>query len=403
MAIKCLTRTVDTKACAKTEKISIETAARKLRIDALTDMAREAKCPYVATAHHADDNAETIIHRLLRGTAFRGLTGIRPRQKLDNDITFVRPMLAVTRREIIDYCSTENLPWRHDHTNDEFAYTRNKIRHLLLPHLQQSCDTSITVLLNSLAESSRRLYEKIQLQIQKPLPPIILEQNDETIVFDKHAFSKIHPLIQAEFINTALTSIGSGLKKIAEDHYHAITSLASTPTKTKIQLPERIQVIANQDTITFKKSQTKQPPRLLPPKPLTLNIGQAASFGPWSIHTKILNADDCDIENFKKTKDKFLEWFDYDKLILPLTVRPRQNGDTFHPLGAPAPKKIGKFLTAAKVNTHAKAKLIVFTDTQKIIWIAPIRPGELTKITSDTKKILQIKIQEIIDTIKKNN
>jgi tRNA(Ile)-lysidine synthase len=392
MDLKTLTRTVDTKAYAQKEKISIETAARKLRIDALTEMAREAECGCVATAHHANDNAETIIHRLLRGTGFRGLAGIRPRQKFRADITFVRPMLCVTRAEIIDYCRTENLPWRHDHTNDEFAYTRNKIRHLLLPYLQENCDVPMTELLNSLADSSRRLYEKIQTQLQKLHTSVVLREDNNRIVFDKGTFSKLSPLLQAEFINAALASIGSGLGKITEDHYHSIASLASGPSGGKIQLPDGFCVIANHEKITFTKNQTKGPHQLLPAEALTLNIGQTSSFGPWTIQTKILNVKDCDIENFKTTKDKFIEWFDYDKLILPLTVRPRQDGDRFHPLGNPAPKKIGKFLTAAKVEHDVKVRLAVFADTQKIIWAAPVRTSELTKITTNTKKILQIKI-----------
>ena len=393
MALKSLTRTVDTKAYAQSEKISIETAARKLRIDALTEMARQAGCCLVATAHHADDNAETIIHRLLRGTGFRGLAGIRPRQKFDGDITFIRPMLSVTREQIVDYCESKNLPWRHDHTNDEFAYTRNKIRHLLLPYLQENCDIPIAELLNSLADASRRLYEKIQAQTQKLRPSVVIEEDAGRVTLDKETFSKLNPLIQAEFINAALGTIGSGLGKITQNHYHAITSLAAEPTNTTIQLPGGFRVIANHDEIIFTKSQTKELPQLLPRQALTLTIGKTVQFGPWTIETKILNAKDCDIEKFKADKDSFIEWFDCDKLILPLTVRPRQDGDRFHPLGNPAPKRLGKFLTAAKVAPDVKVRLVVFADAQKIIWAAPVRASELTKITNDTKKILQIKIR----------
>lgn len=391
MALKCLTRTVDTKAYAQSKKISIETAARRLRIDALTEMAREAKCGYVATAHHANDNAETVLHRLLRGTGFRGLAGIRPRQKFRGDITFVRPMLCAIRPEIIDYCEGKNLPWRHDHTNDEFAYTRNKIRHLLLPYLQENCNVPMTELLNSLADSSRRLYEKIQIQLQKLHTSVVLREDNNRVVFDKETFSKLNPLIQAEFINAALASIGSGLGNINQDHYRTISALAAS-TDAKIQLPAGFRAVANHDTIIFTKTQTKEVPQLLPDKPLTLRIGQTSPFGPWTIQTKILNAEDCDIEKFKTTKDKFIEWFDYDKLFLPLTVRPRQDGDRFHPLGGPASKKIGKFLTAAKVGADVRSRLVVFADAEKIIWVAPVRASELAKITNDTKKILQIKI-----------
>ena len=393
MALKVLTRTVDTRDCAKREKISIETAARKLRIDALTDMAREAQCRYVATAHHADDNAETLVHRLLRGTAFRGLAGIRPSQKFENaDIAFVRPMLCVTRAEIIDYCQAENLSWCQDHTNDEFAYTRNKIRHLFLPYLQKECDAPVTQTFNSLADASRKLYEKIEAQVQNRRSSVVLGKDNETVVFGKESFRKLNPLLQAEFVNAALVSIGSGLGKINQDHYHTIASLSSELTNGKVQLPAGFCVVANHDKITFTKTQSQKQGQL-PDEVLTLNIGQSVSFGPWTIETKILNAKDCDIEKFKADKDSFIEWFDYDKLFFPLTVRSRRDGDKFRPLGYPAPKRIGKFLTTAKVSSSVRSVLTVFADTQKIIWVAPVRASELAKITTDTKKILQIKIR----------
>ena len=136
LGISVLAKSVDVKAFAKENHLSIETAARELRRQALIEMANEAGSGAVATGHHADDNAETMIHRLMRGTGFRGLCGIRPKSVFDG-IVFIRPLLCFTRKEIVEYCRQNNLAWQSDHTNDEFAYTRNRIRHLIIPEIQK--------------------------------------------------------------------------------------------------------------------------------------------------------------------------------------------------------------------------------------------------------------------------
>lgn len=126
--IPAFTKRVDVRGFAKAEKISIETAARELRIKALIEIAKERGCNIIATGHQANDNAETIIHRLLRGTGFRGLCGIKPKNVFENGIIFVRPLLCFTRKQITDYLTIEGLRWQTDATNFDCRYKRNFIR-----------------------------------------------------------------------------------------------------------------------------------------------------------------------------------------------------------------------------------------------------------------------------------
>ena len=132
-----ITRKIDVRRFAQENKLSIETAARLLRIEHLQEIAKANNCRWIATAHQKNDNAETVVQRLLRGTGFRGLAGIRPLRNFAADINFVRPLLCVTRDEIIDYLKQQNLPWRTDRTNYDCRYKRNFIRHKLIPHLQK--------------------------------------------------------------------------------------------------------------------------------------------------------------------------------------------------------------------------------------------------------------------------
>ena len=117
--VHVITQRVDVRRFARDQKLSIETAARQLRIKALIDIAKANHCDGIATAHQKNDNAETVLYRFVRGTGFRGLGGIWPKRVFADGVTFIRPMLSVTREEVIHYLQSRNLPWRRDRTNTD--------------------------------------------------------------------------------------------------------------------------------------------------------------------------------------------------------------------------------------------------------------------------------------------
>jgi len=126
-----------------------------------------------------------------------------------------------------------------------------------------------------------------------------------------------------------------------------------------------------------------------------LEVSGQTGFGPYLIQADILEAADPLMEKLKTGKNNFVERFDFDKVRLPLVVRFRRAGDRFWPLGLAAEKRIGKFLTAAKVPHQIRRRLLIVADAEKIIWLWPIRMSEQAKVTNKTRKILQL---QIIDT-----
>jgi len=148
LGVPVISQRVDVKAYAAEHKLSIETAGRVLRLQTLAQMADQNGCGCIATAHHKDDLAETMIHRLMRGTGFRGLCGIWPVSEVYG-AEFVRPMLGVRRDEIIQYCKDNSIQWRQDASNENTAFTRNRIRHRLLPVLKDESDVIVDKLENS--------------------------------------------------------------------------------------------------------------------------------------------------------------------------------------------------------------------------------------------------------------
>lgn len=387
-------RSIDVKAFASTQKLSIETAARVLRQNSLIEIANETQCTAIATAHHADDNAETVIHRLLRGTGYRGLAGIHPKTAITANTgqsTFIRPMLCATRNEIIEYCTENNIPWRHDHTNDDYAYTRNRIRHLLLPELQTKCKTPLTQQLQNLTRISQKLLAKVDSQTESQWNNTVTNEDSDTIAFDKQNFANLSPIIAVELTRRALVHLGSGQKKLTQHHYNKILQLAKTQHTTKFDLPEGFTASANKQSIILQRTHPKHEPK---PSPTTLNIPGQTTFADYTISAELLDPADCNIDKFKTEKNRFTEWFDYDKLILPLVARTRKTGDKFHPMGMPSEKKIGKYITAAKIPPQSRDRLFIIADAEKILWLAPQRPSQSTSIDNQTKNILQITVTQ---------
>ena len=421
------TRRADVRGFARLHKLSIETAARRLRMEALIDIARANDCSRIATAHQQNDNAETIIQRLSRGTGFRGLGGIWPERIFADRINFIRPLLCFTRDEIVSYLRQRNLNWCRDRTNDDCKYRRNYIRHRLMPSLQKECSDSIVEHLSRLARSARRYYGVVCSRTDE-LWLSLADCDAEKTVLDLKLFLAEPQPVKVELIRRSLANIGSGEKNFTQGHYEGILQLAEqNVTGRKMELPGGFVVRREYGNLIFSNCRVGlAPPALSRPakdQAVTIEIpGQtgrmgnsfahAASETAWagepahptveipgqttfenfSIQAIVLERNEADLEKFKGAKTDSIEWFDLDKIKPPLIVRGRRTGDRFVPLGQSEEKKIGKFLTAQRVPHGIRRDVLVVADGEKIIWVRPIRISEQARITGDTRKILQLQI-----------
>lgn len=391
------TEKIDVRGFAKRNKLSIETAARQLRIKTLIEIARKNKCSLVATAHQADDNAETVIHNIIRGTGLRGLAGIWPKKEFEKGISFVRPLLCFTRAQITDYLEQRNLKWQTDKTNESLTFRRNYIRHLLLPQLQRNCNGSLVEQLSGLCQSARSLYSSVYSIAEKLLSKAV-DVGKNSLRIDLKIFSAQHSEVQIELVRRSLSCLGSGQKDLNRLHYEKILRLAGkNVSDKKILLPGGFTVRREYDELIFEHPAAAES-RKIPDEISELKIPGTQQLGSLFIESKFLAASQKTIENIKTNKDNLTEHFDFDKLLAPIRIRRRRAGDKFQPLGMLSQKKIGKFLTDSKVPQNIRKNLLVVTDSEKIIWLWPIRITEPAKITDGTKKILQLKITDSQNT-----
>jgi tRNA(Ile)-lysidine synthase len=428
---------IDVKAYAAQKKLSIETAARQLRLDALVRIARRTGCQYIATAHHKDDQAETVLFRLLRGTAFAGLACIHPVIERTG-LQWIRPMLHIRRTQIESYCRQNNLSWRTDASNIEIHYRRNWIRHRLLPLMQQNSENDLTEKLAALAQSAVLLQRQTESAAGKIFQSSIIN-HQSSILLSAAAIKQAGPFVAGEILRIVLTSLGCGLRNISLSHYQKFFRLLEKSRGT-LQLPGGCTLRKKSDTLIFETVNSPKEPCFTPDAlKLSINNNQLSitQFGPWRIQTRCIqitqgdlaafqklwktecstaaygepveSALGCDslsptaaasasepifqskIEN-RKSSIPLRQWFDLAKIQSPIVARCRHDDDSFIPFGRKTSKKISRFLTDSQIDPKQRESCFVIEDKTGILWLAPVRRSARAAVAADTIDVLEISI-----------
>jgi tRNA(Ile)-lysidine synthase len=390
LGIPCDIRTIDAAAYAKDHRLSIETAGRQIRLASFAEAARSHGCNWVATGHQKNDNAETVLQRLRRGTGYRGLRGIQPIRPLDGDIRLARPLLSSTRDEIVAYLHRRGLAWREDRTNADCTYARNLVRHKLLPTLQRDACGSLIHELAALAASAGRLYDQIRHQAEDAAQRCV-KSVDDGLTVDVGVLAALPQPVAVELIRTQLVRLGCGEKDLTDRHYDSVLQLA--------RLEIRRGTVALPSGCTARRDHTRlvlvgAGPRACPPEPdqTELPIPGETAFAQHTIRAEIIECQVGTLFKIPADKTEFVEYLDLDRVGRPLIVRSRRAGDAFQPLGLPGIKKIGKFLTTARVPAPRRRDIILFEGGGTILWVCPVRIGEQARITERTRRVLKLSV-----------
>jgi tRNA(Ile)-lysidine synthase len=185
LGLKCCYDHCDVRARAEEEGNNLEATARRIRYDWLEKVASEQGLHWVATGHTADDQAETVLHRLLRGTGLRGLRGIAAQRPLSPDVTLIRPLLHVTRAEVMEFLQTRNQDFCTDRTNLDLTLTRNRIRHELLPFLAANYNPEIARVLAQVAEQADEAYGAMEAEAARLLAQAERPRAGALLIFDR--------------------------------------------------------------------------------------------------------------------------------------------------------------------------------------------------------------------------
>ncbi len=224
-----------------------EEVARSQRYDFLRATAEAVGARYLVVAHNANDQAETILHRILRGTALRGLSGIPARRTLGEAVTLCRPMLWATREVVVDYLSDIGQPYRVDESNQDVCFTRNRIRHELLPQLAQEYNVNVVESLTRLGQVASEANQIIDVEVQKRLKESVRLQNDKSVELDRATLLKLPKHLLKNLFVALWKEQGWPEQSMGFEQWERLVE--ATRTKATINLPGKTRITTLGDVI----------------------------------------------------------------------------------------------------------------------------------------------------------
>ena len=359
--VVCKTYCVDAISYAKQNKLTVEQSARELRYACFEDALDGGFCDYVATAHHADDNAETVLMRIFRGTGAKGLIGIS-----DKRDRYIRPLLASTREEIDEYVKIKNITYFEDETNAQLDYTRNFIRHEIMEKIKTRYPSAVKSI-SRLSSSISRDEEYFDTVVSEKIVSL-----DGAWGIDIKDLSI--PAVSERLIRRAFYNLGV-LVDVEERHVDLVKSLASAENGTTLDMPYDTVCAKEYDRIVvYKKS-----------KPIDYEVeldGFDKCYSCAGVSVLVKSA---------KRRGKGL-FVDYDK-IKGAVFRPKRNGDIFKRYGG-GTKSLGDYLTDIKLPLRLRDGLIVLAKDNDVYAIVGVEISDKAKIDKNTERIVEIRCEE---------
>ncbi|MBA4321245.1 MAG: tRNA lysidine(34) synthetase TilS [Odoribacter sp.] len=358
----------DTTGYASEKGISIQMAARELRYKWFEEIRLKNDYSCISVAHNLNDNVETFLINLTRGTGIAGLTGMKPKHK-----NIIRPLLFASRNAIIDYSNNFKVGYREDSSNSEIKYTRNKIRHEIIPQFREINPSFETTIIET-AERLSEINEIISGHITGIRENISISGNDET-VFNIKALQELSP--KRTLLYELFRPFGVGKGQL-DDFVNLINS------KTGSQLiTSSFRVIKNRKELVVSK-----------------NVTDSESFLKISCIEDFIKFPGCISAEIKKAGKGFsipalsnIACLDADKIFFPMVIRKWKHGDTFYPFGMKQKKKLSDYFVDNKYSVLDKEHCRILESEGNIVWLMNDRIDNRYRITPGTKKALIIEIK----------
>ena len=382
----CLVR-VDAGAEAEKRGMTLEEAGRALRYEAFERYRKQVGADRIALAHHRDDQAETVLFHLFRGTGPRGLAGIPVRRG-----RIIRPLLFAGRDEIERYLEREGLDYCRDSTNQETVYARNKIRLQLLPFVEREINRQagrhIAGAAEKMAEWRRYIEEMGRRAYEEMVAP-----DGQALSLDIERFAREDVVIRGEVAGQIFGRILPGAKDLEQTHYEQVFRLAGVESGRRLNLPGGITVEKNYDRLLFYRDEGD---RLRTPIYMTCDIPCRhivnVDGSLWQISLRVKKREDLPEEIPQKD---YTKWFDYDKINNGLVLRNPREGDFFVLNEDGARKRLSRYYMDEKIPRSQRDSQLVLAEGAHVLWAVPGRISAACKITENTKRVLVVTKERI--------
>ena len=362
----------DVRAAALEYGWSEEEAGRILRYHHLEQTANELNCTKIATAHHRDDQAETVLMNLFRGSGLKGLGGIRPVRG-----NIIRPLLNVSRKEIESYLYKKKVNWCEDSTNGETVYQRNKVRNVLLPWIGQEINPQAASRVVKMAEFAAQADAYFEEQTEKLLGECACGSTDSVQIPVK-VLDEQPDILKSYVIRAMIRRAAGSEKDISGRHVEAIAGLTGPGGGREADLPYGLKAIRGYEFLEICKKSSDKADVQKEKSGCNLEIRIETRTFEWKKDMEI-------------PKNECTKWFDYDTIVGRLVVRTRKTGD-YIGIGGGKRKLLKRFFIDEKIPEERRDEVLLLADGDHILWIFGHRISEDCKITDKTRRILEVRV-----------
>jgi tRNA(Ile)-lysidine synthase len=358
---------------------SLEDAARRARYAALDAAAERLGAHRIGLGHTADDQAETVLMRVLSGSGLRGLAAIPPVRG-----RIIRPLLALRRPTLTRVLRDAGLDWVEDPTNRDLRFLRNRIRHQLLPQLAEA-DPEVVSVLNRVAARAREAHEALDALAASELDRLAVEDS-EGLTLARARLQLLPRPVAAEVLRQAAARTGARGPLRGSAHRGLARVLATPPPR-----PFRLGRVRIEVSGRFIRV-ARRPARRLPTRRLTVPASLRLPEAEVEIESRLVAA-----EGYAVPRDPRVVAFDADRLPAALLVRGRRAGDRFVPFGGPGERRLKTFLIDAKVPRWERDRLPLVEANGEIVWVAGLRRGAQAPVSTDTVRILELRLKVLLE------
>ncbi len=367
----------------RTERhLPLQEAAREIRYRFFLRKASDLSAEKIALGHTADDQAESVLMRLLRGSGTRGLAGIPPKR----EERIIRPLIEVWRQEVEGFLRERNIPFREDASNRSFHFLRNRIRHDLMPSLEKY-NPQIKQILCQMAVRFRQEEDYWQDLAREKLFLLGRNQSSGSMSLDIPRLGALPVPLRLRVIRQTLETVLGHLRGFGFVHYQAVENLWQNPAAhKKIHLPHGIIVSKSYEKLNFCAGGEQTPSfEYIVCRPGVLTIPEIGRVMSFSIR------DRAGDERMADEAGRAL--LEADRVHFPFTVRSFRPGDRFRPLGMEGEKKIKDFFIDQKIPLAQRRKIPLVYFQDHLLWVAGLRLDDRFRVKPESRRILQIELR----------
>ncbi len=366
----------DVKKLSIDSKKSIEETGREVRFSFFNKILKIENFNKIALGHNLDDNVETVLINLIKGSGVKGLTGIP--EKREN---IIHPIIIAKKEEILKFLQDNKIEYRIDKTNLEKDFLRNKIRNYLLPIIEKEFNKNFKEKLLSLS-NILKVEDKFLDDFTENISSKLLKFEYDNIKIDLKKFKNLHLSIKRRLIRKGISYLCGDLREYPLEQIDKVISLENKKTGKEFELPLNIVAIKDKNEIIIERKNFIN-------GDFFVEIPGLGSYQEIGMKIELFL-----VKKMAKTKEKFTSFLDYDKIEFPLRIRKPEFGEKFQPLGLNKEKKIQDFFTDSGIPKNVRWNLpILFDKKGDILWLIGVRISDNYKVTELTKRIICIKIK----------